>query len=92
VSAAQLLAQLRNAGLNVREDPGWASRGSRWAAGKPIGQMEHHTAPPVPYPIHRLNGSDGFLKANMNIKQDGTVWLLAYLACNFSSGSGSDVV
>lgn len=94
MSASQLVVALRSAGLTVVEDPGWASRGNRWGAGKPIGQMEHHTAAPVPYPVNDLNGSDadGRLKCNQNIKPDGTVVMIAYLATNYASGPGSDVV
>jgi hypothetical protein len=55
--------------------------------------MHHHTAAPVPFPISRLNGSgDGRIKCNINTKPDGTVWLVAYGATNYSSGSGSSVV
>lgn len=88
-----LADELRAAGLHVEEDPGWQVRGNPWARGKPVGIMEHHTAPPVPFPISRLNGStDKRIKCNMNTKPDGTVWLVAYQACNYSSGLGSSVV
>lgn len=52
--------------------------------------MHHHTAPPVPFPVDRLYGDR--LKCNINTKPDGTVWLIAQNACNYSSGSGSSVV
>lgn len=88
-----LVTELRSAGLTVVEDPGWDTRGLRWAANLPIGQMLHHTAPPVPYPVDALNGSrDGRIKCNANIKQDGTVVMIAALASNYSSGLGSEVV
>lgn len=87
-----LFDAIRDAGLTVRADPGWESRGDDWREGQPIGIMMHHTAPPVPYPISGLNGSDGKLKCNINTKPDGTVWLVARDACNYSSGSGSSIV
>lgn len=91
---------MEQAGLTVRTLSGWETRGGSWRlrdpfrtrilTNQPVGVMHHHTAPPVPYPIGALVGSK--LKANMNIKPDGTVWLLAYRACNYSSGMGSSVV
>jgi len=52
--------------------------------------MQHHTAPPVPYPIHKLDGrSDGRIKCNISTAPDGTVYMMAYESCNYSSGSGS---
>ena len=93
MSASSLAAEMKAAGLTVIEDSGWASRGNKWAASQPIGQMIHHTAPPVPFPVPRLNGSDdGKIKCNANIKQDGKVYLIAYLAANYASGGGSSVV
>lgn len=94
MTASRLLTNLRNAGLIVVTDSGWERRGNRWAVGdKPIGVMHHHTTLPVPYPINRLNGSgDGRIKCNINTKSDGTVWMVAYRACNYSSGKGSSVV
>lgn len=93
MTAAKLASALRAAGLTVKEDKGWTTRGGGWTKGKPVGVMHHHTAPPVPYPIARLNGSgDGYIKCNINTKPDGTIWLVAYEACNYSSGPGSSVV
>lgn len=93
MSARDLVVALRSAGLTVVEDPGWDTRGAKWAAHQPIGQMIHHTAPPVPYPIDGLNGSrDGRIKCNINTKPDGTIVLIAYLATNYSSGMGSKTV
>lgn len=93
VSAADLLAAHRSAGLRVEEWPGWQTNGGSWAKGKPEGVMEHHTAPPVPFPVGRLAGEDqGRVKCNINTKPDGTIWMVAYEACNYSSGSGSSVV
>ena len=86
-----LLDELAAAGLNVSGYGDWQNRGGTWAINygrpQPAGVMHHHTAPPVPYPVHRLIGSR--LKANINTKPDGTVWLLAYGACNYSSGPGN---
>lgn len=98
MSAAALAQALRDAGIDVREDPGWTRRGRHWQdrwllRGKPIGVMHHHTSIPVPYPVNGLNGSrDGRIKCNINTKPDGTLWLVAYGACNYSSGPGlSDI-
>lgn len=85
-----LLEALEAAGLAVESVPGWQSRGSAWAEGKPLAVMHHHTAAPVPFPVDRLYGTR--LKANINTKPDGTVWLIAQGACNYSSGPGSSVV
>lgn len=103
MAATDLLKACEAAGIDVRADSGWESRGGSWLlrnpfkAGtiknQPIAIMHHHTAPPVPYPIPKLNGtSDGLIKCNMNTKPDGTLWLVAYKACNYSSGKGSSVV
>lgn len=84
---------LRDAGLTVRTYTGWRTRGGLWTHGQPVGIMQHHTAPPVPFPVSRLAGiDDGRIKCNMNTKPDGTVWLVAYHACNYSSGPGSSEV
>ena len=82
------------AGLPVRQRSGWETRGGRWAAAdRPIAVMHHHTAPPVPFPLSKLDGSlDGRIKCNINTKPDGTIWLVAYNACNYSSGPGSSQV
>jgi len=89
MTAAVLLSNLRDAGLTVHEFSSWMTRGGSWEFDKPIGIMEHHTAPPVPYPVSNLAGVlDGNIKCNMNVKPDGTIWMVAYEACNFSSGGG----
>ena len=85
-----LRASLEAAGLRVKLVAGWGTRGGAWAIGRPVGVLEHHTALPVPFPVDRLYGDR--LKANINTKPDGTVWLIAQRACNFSSGSSSSVV
>lgn len=85
-----LKTELEAAGLNVKTVTGWGSRGGTWKLGKPVACMIHHTAPPVPYPVSALYGD--LLKANINTKPDGTVWLIAQGACNYSSGAGSSVV
>ncbi len=91
MSANQLLADLKTAGLTVVEEPGWKTRGGTWAVGgKPEGVCQHHTAPPNPYPIKRLY--NGQIKANMATHEDGTLYLVAYEACNYSTGRGSSVV
>lgn len=84
---------LRDAGLTVVEHPGWETRGVAWPVGSPVGIMVHHTAAPVPYPVPNLAGdTDGRVKCNLNVKQDGTVVVIAGRACNYSSGMGSNVV
>jgi len=90
MSANQLVQDLRNAGLNVIEEPGWRTRGNRWNVdGKPEGVMQHHTAPPNPYPIKRLYGPPAYrIKANMATHENGRLYLIAYGACNYSSGYG----
>jgi len=91
MSADQLLADLKAAGLNVVEEPGWKTRGSKWRTnGKPEGVCQHHTAPPNPYPIKKLYGER--IKANMATHEDGTLYLIAYEACNYSTGQGSSTV
>ena len=88
MSAEQLLADLKSAGLNVVEEPKWKTRGNRWKVdGKPEGVMQHHTAPPNPYPIKALYRG-GKIKCNMATHEDGTLYLVAYKACNYSSGRG----
>jgi len=94
MSATQLLTDLRITGLHVVEEPKWKTRGFNWAVGgKPEGVMQHHTAPPNPYPIKRLYGPLFYwIKANAATHEDGTVFLIAYKACNYSSGRGSSKV
>lgn len=87
MTADTLLAALLNVGLHVVEEPGWKTRGNRWNVnGQPEGVMQHHTAPPNPYPIRKLYGLR--IKANMATHEDGTLFLIAYKACNYSSGYG----
>jgi hypothetical protein len=66
------------AGLPVVKFDGWRTRTSRAAKkannGKfePIGLIDHHTAPPVPFPLDRLTS-----KCNISIRNpDGAVCLL----------------
>lgn len=91
MSADTLLAALKVAGLHVVEQPGWRTRGNMWNINaKPEGVMQHHTAPPNPYPIKKLYGPLFYrIKANMATHEDGTLYLIAYKACNYSSGYGS---
>lgn len=89
----RLVDELRSEGLHVRLFAHWAGIGGSWRLTRPAGVMVHHTAAPVPYPLRDLAGIDtGRIKCNMNVKQDGTIWLIAYGACNYSSGPGSSVV
>ncbi len=90
MSANQLLADLKATGLHVVEEPGWKTRGNRWAVNnKPEGVMQHHTAPPNPFPIKKLYGPPLFrIKCNMATHPDGSLFLVAYKACNYSSGRG----
>ena len=93
MTANSLLADLKAAGLTVVEEDGWKTRGGvgDWHGGKPEGVMQHHTAPPNPYPIKGLY-RDGKIKANMGTHEDGTLYLIAYRRCNYSSGPGSSTV
>ena len=93
-TAVQLLTKLRDQGLHVVEEPGWRTRGNNWAVGgKPEGIMEHHTAPPTPFPIKKLYGPPFFrTKCNMATHPDGTLFMVAWKACNFSSGRGMNSV
>ncbi|MCP4897366.1 MAG: hypothetical protein GY906_10380 [bacterium] len=93
-SPAYLLNALRAAGLDVDTYPDWESRGGGWDNSVPVGTMVHHTAPPVPYPVDNLAGvtDQGRIKCNVNAKADGKLVLIAYGACNYSSGKGSTIV
>ena len=91
MSATALRTELVIAGLTVVEEPGWKTRGGTWAKSKPLGVMQHHTAPPNPFPISALYANNK-IKANIGTHEDGTVYLIAYRACNYSSGKGSSVV
>jgi hypothetical protein len=79
--------EFRALGLRVVEEPDWKDRGSDWLAGRPIGGVQHHTAPPVPYNVRGLYKAR--IKCNFNVKPDGTVHVIAAGACNFSTGPGS---
>ncbi len=94
MSATRLLTDLRAMGLRVVEEPGWKTRGNNWAVnGEPEGVMQHHTAPPNPFPIKKLYGPLFFrTKCNTATHEDGTLFMVAYKACNFSSGRGMSVV
>jgi len=90
MTAAALRLSLLKAGLHIREEPGWRTRGNLWNINaKPEGVMQHHTAPPNPYPISKLYGPPFYrTKCNMATHEDGTLYLVAYKACNYSSGYG----
>jgi len=88
MTADLLLTALKTAGLYVVEEPKWKTRGKKWAKhGQPEGVMQHGTGLPNPYPMKRLYGLR--IKANMGTLEDGTLHLIAYRACNYSSGRGS---
>lgn len=91
MSASQLLADLEAVGLTVVEEPGWRTRGGSWHGGTPTGVCQHHTAPPNPFPIKALY-RDGKIKCNMATHEDGTLYLVAYESCNYSTGQGSSTV
>lgn len=78
---------LRAEGLTVVEEPGWETRSQPTNNNFiPIGVMNHHTAPPVPYPVLKLYAS-----CNLNIKPTGVVHVVA-AGYQYDSGSGSSVV
>lgn len=85
-----LADEFRRAGLKVAEVRGWEDRGSHWQTGRPVGAIQHHTAPPVPFNVRTL--TTPLIRCNFNVKPDGTVHVIAAGSCNFSSGSGSQVV
>lgn len=88
MSAEALLQAHIDAGLQAQPYGRWFERGTPWGGGDgPDGIMHHHTAAPVPFPTHRLIGSK--LKANIQTQPSGQIWLLAYNACNYSSGPGN---
>ena len=82
-----LAHDLRAAGLSVIEVPGWLTRSQlpeRYY--KPEGVANHHTAPPVPYPVNALLKS-----CNLNVKTDGTVYVIS-AGYQYDTGRGSSVV
>ncbi len=85
-----LRLSLLKAGLHIVEEPGWRKRGNLWNINaKPEGVMHHHTAPPNPYPIGKLYGPPFYrIKCNMATHENGTLYLVAYKSCNYSSGYG----
>jgi hypothetical protein len=85
-----LADEFRRAGLRVAEESGWEDRGAHWRTGRPFGAIQHHTAAPVPFNVRAL--TTPLIKCNFNVKPDGTVHVIAAGSCNFSSGSGSQVV
>ncbi len=91
MTADALRLALLKAGLHIVEEPGWRKRGNLWNINaKPEGIMMHHTAPPTPFPIKRLYGPPFYrTKCNLATHPDGTLYLVAYNACNYSSGYGS---
>lgn len=83
---------LRDAGLEVVEEPGWRTRGRDW---NPIGAMQHHTAPPVPYSVTALYPTRPWewrIKCNLYTTTTGRVHVIAAGRTNYSSGPGSSVV
>lgn len=74
---------LRAEGCRVVEVDGWETRRASNSTFRPIGVVVHHTAPPVPYPI------DGLLrKCNLNVKTDGTVYVVS-AGYQYDTGDGS---
>jgi len=90
MTATALRLALLKAGLHIVEESGWQKRGNLWNINaKPEGVMHHHTAPPNPYPIRKLYGPPFYrTKCNVATHEDGTLYLVAYKACNYSSGYG----
>lgn len=88
-----LADEFRAAGITVVEEDGWKTRGRSWrgVGGLPDGGVQHHTAPPVPFPVTKLYKPTR-IKCNWNVKPDGTLHLIAAGACNYSTGKGSSVV
>jgi hypothetical protein len=85
-----LADEFRRAGLRVAEESGWEDRGAHWRTGRPFGAIQHHTAAPVPFNVRAL--TTPLIKCNFNVKPDGTVHVIAAGSCDFSAGSGSQVV
>lgn len=84
---------LRNAGLSVREIPGWESRG-HGDIGDILGVLLHHTAGPATgnYPSEQVvvNGRpdlEGPL-ANLGLARDGT-WIVIAAGIAWHAGTGS---
>lgn len=87
----------RQAGLLVREDPGWQHRGrgngSSYAPGRPTHVMVHHTASPASSDGRRdvdyiCRGSDVAPVANLYLDRAGVVWVCAGGPTN-TNGKGS---
>ena len=78
---------LRDAGLVVIEEPGWKARTqSTRNPYKPVGLLNHHTAPPNPYPVDRL-----YQKCNLFIARNGNVHVVSG-GYQWDSGNGSPAV
>lgn len=92
------LAQwLRDAGLNVKEYPGWQNnaRGSGGYDAMPLCVMWHHTASPKSWDGQKdadycTVGDEDAPLANLYIDRSGTVWVLAAGATN-TNGSGKSI-
>lgn len=74
---------LRAEGCRVVEVDGWQTRRASSSPFHPVGVVVHHTAPPVPYPVPALYES-----CNLNIKQNGTVYVIS-AGYQFDTGRGS---
>jgi len=82
-----MAALLRAVGVSVVEEDGWASRTQPTTHSfTPIGVLNHHTAPPVPYPVANL-----MTKVQLNVKPDGTVHVIA-AGYQYHAGSGASIV
>jgi len=78
---------LNDAGLVVIEEPGWKARTQPTRnVYSPIGILNHHTAPPNPYPVERL-----YSKCNLFIARNGNVHVVSG-GYQYDSGKGSPKV
>lgn len=74
---------LRAEGCRVVEVAGWGTRRASNSTFRPVGVVVHHTAPPVPFPIEGL-----LSKCNLNVKRDGTVYVIS-AGYQYDTGLGS---
>lgn len=91
-----LAEALRAEGATVAEYDNWQTRSAPTRRTySPVGIMIHHTAPPVPFPLDNLAGIRAGRvdapKCQINVKPDGTVWILA-AGYAYAAGMGSSVV
>lgn len=73
--------------LTVIETDGWKTNVRRSSASyTPVGILNHHTAPPVPYPVDKLLKS-----CNLNVTPDGVVYVIS-AGYQWDSGMGDPKV